>query len=155
MAGKVEEMKVIMINGPNLNMLGKRETSIYGSTALADIEERVKKKAADLGLEVTCIQSNHEGEIVEKIQEAADLGIEGIIINPAAYTHTSVAIRDALLSVQIPFIEVHISNVAAREEFRQVNLFSDIAVGTIAGLGPYGYILALDALWERYDLKNK
>ena len=148
-------MKVIMINGPNLNMLGKRETSIYGSTALADIEERVKKKAADLGLEVTCIQSNHEGEIVEKIQEAADLGIEGIIINPAAYTHTSVAIRDALLSVQIPFIEVHISNVAAREEFRQVNLFSDIAVETIAGLGPYGYILALDALWERYDLKNK
>ncbi|HHO75881.1 MAG TPA: type II 3-dehydroquinate dehydratase [Deltaproteobacteria bacterium] len=148
-------MKVMMINGPNLNMLGKREPSLYGSTTIETIQARVREKAADLGLEATCFQSNHEGEIVEKIHEAADLGIDGIIINPAAYTHTSVAIRDALLSVQIPFIEVHISNVAAREEFRQVNLFSDIAEGTIAGLGAYGYILALDALRERHDIKNQ
>lgn len=155
MAGKVEEMKVMMINGPNLNMLGKREPSIYGSKALTDIEERVKKRAEELGLEITCFQSNHEGSLIDKIQEAADLGVDGIIINPAGYTHTSVAMRDALLSVQIPFIEVHISNIAAREEFRQVNLFSDIAEGTITGLGPYGYLLALDALKGLYELENK
>jgi len=155
MAGKVEEMKVMMINGPNLNMLGRREPSIYGSKALTDIEERVRKKADELDIEVTCFQSNHEGSLIDKIHGAADLGIDAIIINPAGYTHTSVAMRDALLSVQIPFIEVHISKVAAREEFRQINLFSDIAAGTISGLGSSGYVLALYALKEMHDLENQ
>ena len=155
MVRKVEKMKVMMINGPNLNMLGTRERSIYGSITLADIEERVNQRATQLGLELTFFQSNHEGAIIEKIHETMDLGIDGIIINPAAYTHTSVAIRDALLSVQIPFIEVHVSNVTAREPFRQVNLFSDIALGTISGLGPLGYVLALDALKELNENKNR
>jgi len=148
-------MKVMLINGPNLNMLGTRERSIYGSITLAAIEERVHQRAAELGLQITSFQSNHEGAMIEKIHEAVDLGIDGIIINPGAYTHTSIAIRDALLSVQIPFIEVHISNISAREPFRQVNLFSDIALGTISGLGPLGYVLALDALKELNEHKNR
>lgn len=144
-------MKILMINGPNLNMLGSRETAIYGSTTLAEIEDLVNQKALELGVAIDFFQSNHEGGIIEKIQSALDLGINGIIINPAGYTHTSVAIRDALLSVQIPFIEVHISNLSARESFRQTNMFSDIAAGTISGLGTFGYVLALEAIKELYE----
>ena len=117
-------MKILMINGPNLNMLGSRETGIYGSINLLTLENLVEDKARELGVEIDFFQSNHEGEIIDKIQSTQDLDINGIIINPAGYTHTSVAIRDALLSVQIPFIEVHISNISAREPFRQTNMFS-------------------------------
>lgn len=150
MVREVKKMKILMINGPNLNLLGTREKSLYGLTTLDEIENRVKARAQELRVEISFFQSNHEGEIIEKIHSAPDNGIKGIIINPAGYTHSSVAIRDALLSVKIPFIEVHISNVSARESFRKTNLFSDIASGTIAGMGPFGYILALEALKELY-----
>ena len=144
-------MKVMIINGPNLNMLGIREKSIYGSTTLNGIEDLVKQRALELDVETDFFQSNHEGEIIDKIQSALPLGTNGIIMNPGGYTHTSVAIRDALLSVKIPFIEVHISNLSARESFRQNNMFSDIAAGTITGLGPLGYVLALEAIKELYE----
>jgi len=137
-------MKVLVINGPNLNMLGKRETSVYGSTTLEDIEKAVIKKARSLKVEVAFFQSNHEGELIDRIHQASAEKFDGIIINPGGYTHTSVALRDALLAVNIPFIEVHISNVAKREDFRHLSYFSDVAVGTIAGLGPIGYCLALE-----------
>lgn len=141
-------MKVLMINGPNLNLLGTREKGIYGSTTLAGIEEHVRARADELGIELEAFQSNHEGEIIDMIQVAKAKGVSGIILNPGGYTHSSVAIRDALLAVQMPFVEVHISNVSGREPFRQHNLFSDIALGTISGLGGFGYILGLEALHE-------
>ena len=147
-------MKVMIINGPNLNMLGIREKSIYGSTTLAQIEDMIIHKANELGVETSFFQSNHEGEIIEKIQSALDRDIDGIIMNPGGYTHTSVAIRDAMLSVRIPFIEVHISNLSDRESFRQTSMFSDIAAGTISGLGPLGYVLALEAIKELYENKT-
>ncbi len=146
-------MKVMIINGPNLNMLGTRETSIYGSTTLTEIENLVKQRALELDVDTDFFQSNHEGEIIESVQSAPTIGTNGIIMNPGGYTHTSVAIRDALLSVKIPFIEVHISNPSARESFRQKNMFSDIAAGTISGLGPLGYVLALEAIKELYEKK--
>ncbi len=139
-------MKIMVLNGPNLNLLGTREVSVYGAETLSGIERMVAAKAAQSGTQVDFFQSNHEGEIVERIHAVRSEAVDGIIINPAAFTHTSVAIRDALLAVAVPFVEVHISNVAAREEFRQVNYFSDVAAGTIAGFGCYGYVLALDGL---------
>lgn len=144
-------MKVLIINGPNLNMLGKRETPVYGASALSDIEKMLHEKALSLGIDVTFFQSNHEGELIDMIHKASADKVDGIIINPGGYTHTSVALRDAMLAVNIPFIEVHISNVAKREEFRHVSYFSDIAVGTITGLGPLGYCLALEGLarWKQ------
>jgi 3-dehydroquinate dehydratase II len=148
-------MKVMMINGPNLNLLGTREKGIYGSVTLSGIEERVKARAAELGIDLVSFQSNHEGEIIEKIQGSKAQGVAGILLNPGGYTHSSVAIRDALLAVEIPFIEIHISNVSAREPFRQNNLFSDIARGTISGLGGYGYILGLEALHELLGTKTR
>jgi 3-dehydroquinate dehydratase-2 len=146
-------MKIMVLNGPNLNVLGRREKSIYGTATLQDIENLVMSRALSLGMEVVFFQSNHEGELIEKIHAALKEGITGIIINPGGYTHTSVALRDALLSVNIPFIEVHLSNVAAREPFRQTNFFSDIAAGTISGLGPLGYVLGVDALRELHGKK--
>ena len=146
-------MKIMVINGPNLNLLGLREKSIYGTATLQDIEDLVMRKASSIGAEVVFFQSNHEGELIDKIQSALKDGISGIIINPGGYTHTSVALRDALLSVSIPFIEVHLSNVAAREPFRQVNFFSDVASGTISGLGPMGYVLGVEALKELHGKK--
>jgi 3-dehydroquinate dehydratase II len=146
-------MKIMVLNGPNLNMLGRREKSIYGTATLQDIENLVMSKALSLGMEVVFFQSNHEGDLIDKIHSALKDGITGIIINPGGYTHTSVALRDALLSVNIPFIEVHLSNVAAREAFRQTNFFSDIAAGTISGLGPLGYVLGVDALRELHGKK--
>ncbi|MCD6280142.1 MAG: type II 3-dehydroquinate dehydratase [Deltaproteobacteria bacterium] len=143
-------MKVLVINGPNLNMLGKREVGIYGESTLADIEAMVGEKASALGIYVLFYQSNHEGEIIERIQSAGTEGIDAMIINPGGYTHSSVAIRDAILAVGIPFVEVHITNVATRESFRKNSMFSDIALGTISGLGPMGYVLALEALADRY-----
>jgi 3-dehydroquinate dehydratase II len=147
-------MKVLMINGPNLNLLGAREKTIYGGETLPGIEARVQARAAQLGIDLTSFQSNHEGEIIDKIHGAKVDGVGGILLNPGGYTHSSVAIRDALLAVEVPFIEIHISNVSAREPFRQKNLFSDIAMGTISGLGGFGYILGLEALHELLGTKT-
>jgi 3-dehydroquinate dehydratase-2 len=144
--------RILLLNGPNLNLLGSREPGVYGSETLADIEECVSAAARNLGHESDCFQSNAEAELVDRIQSAAK-DADFILFNPGAFTHTSVAIRDALLAVDIPFIEVHISNVHAREEFRKHSYFSDIAVGTIAGLGAKGYELAL--LAADNQLKNQ
>jgi 3-dehydroquinate dehydratase-2 len=135
----------LVLNGPNLNLLGTREPDKYGSTTLASIEEHLTAYAIRHGHDCLCFQSNAEHALVDRIHAARDENIDLIIINPAAFTHTSVALRDALLAVSIPFIEVHLSNVHAREPFRQHSYFSDIAVGVIAGLGPVGYELAMQA----------
>jgi len=138
-------MKISVIQGPNLNMLGVRETNIYGPMKLEDIHTQMKTVAEQNGFEIEFFQSNLEGEIVDKIQEC--LGdADGIIINPAAYTHTSIAIRDAISAVKIPTIEVHISNINAREEFRKKSLISDVCAGTIAGFGPFSYHLGMIAM---------
>lgn len=138
-------MKILVLNGPNLNRLGKRQPEIYGSTTLADVEKLIVDKARELGVDVECRQSNYEGQLVEWAHEAAE-NAWPVIINPGGYTHTSVALRDALVETtdHHGFIEVHISNVAAREEFRHRSFLSAIAVGTIAGLGTHGYVLALE-----------
>lgn len=135
--------KILIINGPNLNLLGTREPEIYGKTTLKDIEMQLKDRAEKLNVEIECFQSNHEGEIVDKIHSAKN-NFDAVIINPAAYTHTSVAIRDAFASVEIPTIEVHISNVYSREEFRHNSLIAPVVVGQISGLGIQGYLLALE-----------
>ena len=135
--------KILIINGPNLNLLGTREPEIYGKTTLKDIETQLQTRAEKLNVEIECFQSNPEGEIVDKIHSAKN-NFDAIIINPAAYTHTSVAIRDAFASVDIPTIEVHISNVYSREEFRHNSLIAPVVVGQIAGLGIQGYLLALE-----------
>lgn len=135
--------RILLINGPNLNLLGTREPEHYGKTTLADIENTLTSIASDTGHQLECFQSNAEHEIVNRIQQAAGDGVVFIIINPAAFTHTSVAIRDSLAATGIPFIEIHLSNIFAREEFRQHSYFSDQAVGVISGLGPIGYQLAL------------
>ena len=134
---------ILLLNGPNLNLLGTREPGIYGTTTLPDIEQSLVALARGLGHELDAFQSNSESDLVERIQAAAS-DTAFIIFNPGAFTHTSVALRDALLAVAIPFIEIHISNVHAREEFRQHSYFSDIALGTVIGLGPQGYELALN-----------
>lgn len=134
---------ILVLNGPNLNLLGTREPGVYGHTTLADIEQSLIKQASVANADLNCFQSNAEFEIIERIHKAGSEGIDFIIINPAAFTHTSVAIRDAILGVNIPFIEVHISNVHAREDFRAHSYFSDKAIGVICGLGPQGYELAL------------
>lgn len=136
---------VLVLNGPNLNLLGDREPERYGSQSLPEIVARLERQAAAAGARLAAFQSNAEHELVERIQQAGHDGTAFIVINPAAYTHTSVAIRDALLAVGIPFIEVHLSNVHGREPFRRHSYLSDIAVGVIAGLGPLGYELALTA----------
>ena len=135
--------QVLVVHGPNLNLLGTREPGIYGSTTLDDINRRLDATAATAGASVATFQSNHEGELVDRVQRARQDGTQFIIINPAAYTHTSVALRDALAAVKIPFVEVHLSNVHAREPFRHHSYFTDLAVGMICGLGPQGYELAL------------
>lgn len=134
---------VLVLHGPNLNLLGVREPEVYGLTTLNDINQRLTKLAGDRGAQVACFQSNSEADLVERVQRARDDHTGFIIINPAAFTHTSIALRDALAAVAIPFIEVHLSNVHAREPFRRTSYFSDIAVGVIAGLGARGYELAL------------
>ncbi|KPJ93093.1 MAG: 3-dehydroquinate dehydratase [Gemmatimonas sp. SG8_17] len=138
-------MKIAVLNGPNLNLLGTREPNIYGRTALADIERSVGVRAAEHGVAVTWSQTNHEGEFVEMIQGLAGK-VDGALINAAAFTHTSLAIRDTLLAVEIPFVEVHLSNIFAREEKRRQSLLADLAVGVVAGFGPQSYLLGLDAL---------
>ncbi len=134
-----------MLNGPNLNLLGSREPNHYGSISLGEIDERLRKVAAQEGHQLETLQSNAEHELVTRIHQAAEEKIDFIIINPAAFTHTSIALRDALSATQIPFIEVHLSNIHAREAFRKHSYFSDIANGVISGLGPQSYELALRA----------
>lgn len=143
-------MKVLVVNGPNLNRLGKRQPEVYGSTTLADVEAMIAERAAGLGVDVECRQSNHEGDLLEWAHEAADHGW-AVIINPGGFTHTSVALRDALAEVAggPGFVEVHISNVHAREAFRGHSYLSPIARGVIAGLGVRGYLLALEYFAER------
>lgn len=141
--------KLLLVNGANLNLLGKREPDIYGHMTLADIESTLIKRAAAHGIELICRQSNHEGKLVDDIQHygllaEANAQVDAIIVNPAAFTHTSVALRDALLATQKPFIEVHLSNIHARESFREHSYLSDVAVGVICGLGHLGYHMALD-----------
>lgn len=143
-------MRVLVVHGPNLNMLGLREPEVYGSTTLEDINAGLARAAEELGVALTTYQSNSEGELVSRIQAAAGQA-DAIIINPAGYTHTSVALRDALAGVGIPAIEVHLSNVYAREDFRHHSFIAPIAKGQISGLGPEGYVLALRAaakLWS-------
>jgi 3-dehydroquinate dehydratase-2 len=138
--------KLLLINGPNLNLLGAREPGLYGSDTLQQITQRLQRKAAGLGHTLDTFQSNSESDLIDRIHQAMRNGVEFIILNPGAYTHTSIALRDALLGVKIPFIEVHISNIFARESFRHHSYLSDIARGTICGLGTVGYELALDAI---------
>jgi 3-dehydroquinate dehydratase-2 len=142
--------KVLVLNGPNLNMLGKREPAIYGRTTLADIETACARDGETLGLAVTCRQSNHEGELVTWIQEARGAQ-DGIVLNAGAYTHTSIAIPDALAAAEVPFIELHLSNVFAREEFRHHSWLSPLARGVICGFGAKGYSLALEAIADILD----
>lgn len=146
---------ILVLHGPNLNMLGKREPKHYGNTSLAAINSRIVALGQTLGHEVQCLQSNAEHELIEQIHKASQENIKFIIFNPAAFTHTSIALRDALLAVSIPFIEVHLSNVHAREPFRHHSYFSDIAVGTIVGLGTQGYELALQAANEQIEKPKK
>ncbi len=138
-------MKILVIHGPNLQLLGKREPNIYGSKTLKQIDSEIRNHAKSLRVEVNTFQSNHEGEIVDKIG-AAPGKFDAIVINPAAYTHTSVAIRDAIAGCGLPTVEVHLSNVAAREKFRHHSLTAPVCTGVISGFGPLGYLLALEAL---------
>ncbi len=138
-------MKVSLIHGPNLNLLGQREAEFYGRESFDDINRRIKQYGQDRGIEVRIFQSNHEGEIIDAIQDAR-IWADAIVINPAAYTHYSYAIRDALTAARLPAVEVHISNIHAREEFRRHSVISPVVAGQIVGMGPFGYLLALDAV---------
>jgi 3-dehydroquinate dehydratase II len=138
-------MKILYINGPNLNLLGARETDIYGRTSLAEIEKQVRHRASELGVEIEFYQSNHEGEIVDRIGQCAGGQADAIVINPAAYTHTSVAVRDAIAAVRVPAVEIHLSNIHAREAFREKSLIAPVCVGQISGFGPMSYVLGLEA----------
>ncbi len=140
---------ILVLHGPNLNLLGLREPSVYGHTSLADLNKQLQKQAEASGFLLTTQQSNSESELINAIHEAMADKVSYFIINPAGLTHTSIAMRDALLSVQIPFIEVHISNIHSRESFRHHSYFSDIAAGVICGLGTNGYLLALQAIIEK------
>ena len=142
-------MKIYVINGPNLNMLGIREPGIYGSGSYADLMDMVKGRCNELGIDVVCYQSNHEGDLVDKIQEAYFEGAEGIVINPGAYTHTSIALLDAVKSVRIPTIEVHISKLSEREDFRQISYIRLACEKTISGMGLDSYIEAINYLYEK------
>lgn len=138
--------KILVLHGPNLNLLGTREPSVYGSTTLNQINTDLINEAKNAGTQLTCFQSNVEGDLIQAIHQAKTDKIDYIIINPAAYTHTSIALRDALCAVAIPFIEVHLSNIYSRETFRHHSYFSDIAKGIISGFGAHGYLLALSAI---------
>ena len=139
-------MDILVLNGPNLNLLGLREPSIYGSNTLEDVRQRIEERALQYPCTIQFVQSNHEGRLVDVIHQAMVDKVDGILFNPAAYTHTSIAIRDALLAVSIPTVEVHLSNVYRREAFRHTSTISDVVVGTISGFGIDGYLLGLEAL---------
>ena len=138
-------MHLLLLNGPNLNLLGQREPGLYGAETLEAIEQRLSAEAGDLGVALTCFQSNHEGALVDRIHQARGQ-VDGILINAGAFTHTSVALRDALLGVAIPYVELHLSNVHAREAFRHHSYLADQALGVISGFGPASYSLALQGL---------
>lgn len=140
-----QNYRILLLNGPNLNLLGQREPDIYGSATLAHIESELRHKAEALGVTLDCRQSNAEHELINWIHEAATSNVDFILINPAAYTHTSIALRDALAGTKLPFIEVHLSNIHARESFRRHSYLAELAVGVICGLGAQGYELALQA----------
>ena len=141
---------LLLLNGPNLNLLGTREPEVYGSTTLADIEQAAAAQAAAAGANLVSFQSNHEGALIDRIHAAKAQGIDMIVINPGGLTHTSVALRDALTAVAIPFVEVHLSNIHRREPFRQHSFLSEIAIGVICGLGAEGYRLAIDFALKRH-----
>ena len=143
------QRRILVLHGPNLNLLGTREPEIYGSTTLADIHMAMENRARAAGVLLESFQSNSEGELINRVQAAAAEGVAFILINPGGYTHTSIALRDALAAVAIPFVEIHLSNVHAREPFRHHSYFSDIAVGVIMGLGSFGYELALEYALRR------
>lgn len=138
-------MRVAVLNGPNLNLLGIREPAVYGTASLADLERDVRAAATALDVELSWMQTNHEGALVEAVQGLRGTA-DGALVNPAGLTHTSVALRDAFLAVAVPFVEVHLSNIHAREEFRRRSLLADLAVGVVAGFGPAGYRFALEGL---------
>lgn len=148
-SGTALNARILVLHGPNLNLLGTREPDVYGRTTLADIHAMMEARAHRDGVQIESFQSNSEGGLIDRVQASGAEGIEFIIINPGGYTHTSVALRDALAAVRIPFIEVHLSNIFARETFRHHSYFSEIAVGTICGLGAQGYALALEAALAR------
>jgi 3-dehydroquinate dehydratase-2 len=146
-------MQILVLHGPNLNLLGSREPGIYGSTTLSQIDADLSQMAALAGANLQSFQSNHEGALIDRVQAAAADGTDFIVINPAALTHTSVGLRDALAAVKLPFVEVHLSNVHKREPFRHHSYFSDLADGVICGLGPLGYRLALEYALSRAPKK--
>ncbi len=146
-------MRIVVLNGPNLNLLGVREPELYGRDSLEDLERAVRSKAETVDVTIAWHQTNHEGEFVELVQGLRG-EVDGALVNAAAFTHTSLAIRDAWLSVEIPFVEVHLSNIFAREPERRRSLLADIAVGVVAGFGGYGYLLALDALINHLELRG-
>ena len=146
---------LLILHGPNLNLLGEREPELYGAATLGEIDGALGERARAAGHHLLTLQSNSEAELIERVHDARREGVDFIIINPAAFTHTSVALRDALVAVRIPFIEVHLSNVHAREPFRHRSYFSDVAVGVICGLGALGYTLALDAALNELDSEDR
>ncbi len=146
-------MNILLINGPNLNLLGSREPEIYGSKTLNDIEKELTIVAENKSINLECFQSNHEGEIVDKIQDSLE-EFQGILINAGAFTHTSISIRDALIGSKIPFVEVHISNIFSREEFRKESFLTDKAIGIISGFGISSYFLALDGIIDFLESKK-
>jgi 3-dehydroquinate dehydratase-2 len=149
----VDRTRILVVHGPNLNLLGTREPEHYGRVTLSDINMALTRRAEAADVDLEAFQSNHEGALIERIHAAREQGMRAIVINPAAYTHTSVALRDALAAVAIPFVEVHLSNVHAREPFRQHSYFSDLAIGVICGLGHEGYLLALEYLLNKINIE--
>jgi 3-dehydroquinate dehydratase-2 len=147
--------RLLLLNGPNLGQLGRREPGVYGTTSLADIETALRAQATAAGHELVALQSDSEAELIKRIHAARDEQVAVILFNPAAFTHTSIALRDALLAAQVPFIELHLSNVAAREAFRQQSYFADIALGTVAGFGATSYELALTAAIRHLSNRGK
>jgi len=146
-------LKILVLHGPNLNLLGMREPDHYGASTLADINQQLADLAGTMDIDIDNYQSNHEGELVDRIHQAVTDGIDGIVINPAAYTHTSIALRDALLASNIPFVEVHLSNIHKREAFRHKSMLADAAIGVVTGFGATSYAMALNGINQQ--LRNR